>query len=108
MTNNFKPNDLKEIIVVYLPAVPHRSARLVSVCVLERNAQSNPDRILLAICTVRKPTSPQTDESDARRAPPFREIGFNCYLKRFRVKAMSGWLRRSAFTFSLAADLSNS
>lgn len=67
MVNNFKPNDLKEIIAVYLPAAFWPTS-LIAPCAPQESAKSNPDRTAPAFRAIRRFWSPRTNGGNVDHA----------------------------------------
>jgi hypothetical protein len=92
MTNNFRPNDLDEIIALYPPAASQDRFAPSGIRALQRSARSNLHRTALAFGTVRKRWSPQTDGCGAERALPSRRYRIQFVLEALLREAMSGGL----------------
>jgi hypothetical protein len=69
MTNNFKANDLKEIIVACPPQRLTACSPHLRIRALQKNAKLNPDRTAVDFRTVRKRWSPQADEAAPKAHP---------------------------------------
>jgi len=99
-TNNFRLNDLNEIISVYSPRspLPDQDSRSEKEC--EIKCSSN----CPGFARSQKTMVQRSGEFGAERAPPSRLHRIQFLLETFPGNALSGWLRRLAGMSGLSAE----